>query len=203
MSHCRRRFQTGFTLIEIIVVISIVGLLATAGVASYSEVREQSRDKYRAATLKQLQLALQVYKAEHGRYPEGCKGDGNWSGNVKTGSYKCNAGEEFIQGGVGRPFFPKYMSEAPRDPLYESQPDNYGFIYITNFNGDAYKLMAYRTVENDEVAWEDELALCSTRCKDPAVVPAPALRCAPPPALPSAEFTSTYAVYAGADYICQ
>lgn len=191
----------GFSLVEIIVVVSIVALLATVAATSYNEARQEARDEYRAATLKELQLALQLYKAQYGRYPERCNsGDPVWSGNVQAGSYACsNAGDNFIMGASGD-FFPTFMSKVPQDPLFESLPNNFGFVYTTNATGSAYKLVANQTVENEVVEWEHELALCPSRCITAAGT---AQRCDNVSAEFTQVFPRSYAVYTGPTFVCQ
>lgn len=61
--------QSGFTLLEIIVVIGIIGVLATVGLFTYSDAREQARDNTRINDLQQIRLALETYKADWGSYP--------------------------------------------------------------------------------------------------------------------------------------
>ena len=77
-SWCR-----GFTLIEILVVIGIIGLLTAIMTVSFSEVRKQSRDKSRMVGLKQLELALELYREANGQYP--AAGCGAGSGRFSSG----------------------------------------------------------------------------------------------------------------------
>lgn len=62
----RRR---GFTLVEILIVISIIGLLSLVVLASLSEARAKSRDNARVSDLKQIELALALYREANGTYP--------------------------------------------------------------------------------------------------------------------------------------
>lgn len=60
----------GFTLIELMVVISIIGLLSAAILAGLSNASQRSRDANRIADIKQIQNALELYAADHGgQYP--------------------------------------------------------------------------------------------------------------------------------------
>ncbi len=61
--------QRGFTMVELLVVISIIGLLATIIFANFSQGKMQARDKVRKAELKEIQLALELYKAQERNYP--------------------------------------------------------------------------------------------------------------------------------------
>lgn len=65
-----RKTQRGFTLIELMVVIAIIGLLSAAILSSLSTANQRGRDANRIADMKQLQNALELYAADNGgRYP--------------------------------------------------------------------------------------------------------------------------------------
>lgn len=59
----------GFTLIELLVVVGVIGILAAIGIFSYSGARMNSRDAQRKHDLKQIQIALALYRQDHGHYP--------------------------------------------------------------------------------------------------------------------------------------
>jgi len=61
--------KKGFTLIELLVVIAIIGLLASIVLVSMSGVRAKGRDAKRKESLRQIQVALEVYNAQYGTYP--------------------------------------------------------------------------------------------------------------------------------------
>lgn len=61
--------KRGFTLIEVLVVVAIIGILSSIVLASMSGARSKGRDAKRVADIKQLQLALQLYYDGSGYYP--------------------------------------------------------------------------------------------------------------------------------------
>jgi general secretion pathway protein G len=65
----RHTSKKGFTLIEIIVTISIIALLAAAGVVSYASLNRNSRDAKRRADLEQVRAAIEMYKSTNDVYP--------------------------------------------------------------------------------------------------------------------------------------
>ena len=60
--------KKGFTLLEIIVVIIIIGVLATLGFTQYTKVIEKGRTAEAKTILGQLRGAQIVYYQEHGEY---------------------------------------------------------------------------------------------------------------------------------------
>ena len=59
----------GFTLIELLVVISIMGILLALSVFGMQDARRASRDGKRKADIEQIRSALEMYKADCGKYP--------------------------------------------------------------------------------------------------------------------------------------
>lgn len=61
----------GFTLIEILVVVTIIGLLTLTAVVTYTAFLKQSRDAKRKADLSQVSAALEMYRSNSDTYPVG------------------------------------------------------------------------------------------------------------------------------------
>lgn len=58
-----------FTLLEVVVVISIIALLSALLFPVFSRVREKSRSSTCESNLRQIQLAVQMYSADNSHYP--------------------------------------------------------------------------------------------------------------------------------------
>lgn len=96
----------GFTLVELLVVVAIIGILSAIVLASMSGARSKGRDAKRISDIKNLQLALQLYyDGNNSTYPSG---DGSVSSTL-TG------------------LAPSYLSVLPTDPL-SSATYSYGYI---------------------------------------------------------------------------
>ncbi len=76
----------GFTLIELMVVISIIGVLSSVVLVAVNNVKNKARDSKRLSDVKSIQLALEMYYDKYGNYPNSdyggcggwdCSGDGN------------------------------------------------------------------------------------------------------------------------------
>ena len=60
---------SGLSFIELLVVVAIIGILATVLTANFSTARNSARNKSIRASLGEVQLALEVYKAQNNQYP--------------------------------------------------------------------------------------------------------------------------------------
>lgn len=70
------RTQAGFTMIELLVVATIIILLSTIGLVSYRSAGINARDAKRQADLQMVRQALVLYRTESGVYPSsGVSGD--------------------------------------------------------------------------------------------------------------------------------
>lgn len=109
--------KKGFTLVELLVVVAIIGLIAGIAVVSVNSTRAKARDARRLADIKQIQNALGMRFSDLGMYPPtpangsklGSKAPGANSAQVLTSAV---AGwEAVINAGTT-----VYLSAVPKDP---------------------------------------------------------------------------------------
>lgn len=118
-----KKNQFGFTLIEVMVAISIVAILTVISLSSISGVRKSSRDGKRKADLEQVRSALEIYRSDCSGYPASLPTPG--SALVGSGSGNCLAANT-------------YLSSMPDDPV----PGTYKYYY--NRSGtNTYSVCAY------------------------------------------------------------
>jgi len=106
------KFKKSFTLLELLVVIIIVGILATAIMVFLSNARKKGRDTKRVAELGEIVKALDIYTTSYGgKYPRGLR--------------------ELVESGL--------LPVEPKDPLNK---DLYVYRYCVNSNQTKYHLGA-------------------------------------------------------------
>ena len=96
-----KKYKFGFTFIEVLVVVTIIGILSTLGMISYSEFVKQSRDAKRKGDLENIRGALEMYKSKNNLYP--------LTAAVVIGSSLCDP----APGGCGQG---TYIQKIPGDP---------------------------------------------------------------------------------------
>jgi prepilin-type N-terminal cleavage/methylation domain-containing protein len=144
----------GFTMVELMVVVTIISMLAGVLYLNFNDIRAESRDQVRQNTLLEMQLALEVYKAQYEVYPEaGCSATG-WVGPGLLGTFgtQCNA---YIVG-----LATDFISALPVDPIQDGTVER-GYVYQVNSSRSAYKLMSYQTAETDLVtSYDHDFSRC-------------------------------------------
>ncbi|UXU88962.1 type II secretion system protein [Burkholderia sp. S-53] len=70
MKHARTRRFRGFTLIEIVVVMAIIGLLLTLAVPRYMHSIERGKEQVRQQNIAVMRNAIDQYYGDNGQYPE-------------------------------------------------------------------------------------------------------------------------------------
>ncbi len=144
--------ERGLSLIELMVVVSIIAILSALLYANFNEGGEQARDAERKADLRTIQSALELYKNRYGRYPAGCNSAGTWSGQVGT-AYTCASGSQYITA-----LAPEFLPVLPTDPKLNGSQS--GYVYTTNTAGTVYKLMVKNTVESETIDYTHEFRSC-------------------------------------------
>lgn len=108
----------GFTLVELLVVISIIGILTMIGAVAYSGAQKKARDTQRKTEIDALSKALIMYYNDNGVFPD-------------------LGVEELTTEGVGLtgPGGIVYMAEIPVDPKNESP-----YLYVYKYTNTPKKV---------------------------------------------------------------
>ena len=119
----RRYSQDGFTLIEIMVVILILGLLATIVVQSLRGAADKAKRTKASADLAELKTALDRYYLDNGYYPSTDQGLNALISPPTNGRVPAN----YESGG--------YIERLPKDP--------WGSPYFYQSDGNSYVLKSF------------------------------------------------------------
>jgi prepilin-type N-terminal cleavage/methylation domain-containing protein len=142
--------QRGFTLLEVLVVIAIIGLLSSVVLAAFTDARMKARNAKRLADMDQIYKALYLYQETYGCLPHttmtannNCPGHGatykQWdSGSWDYSSQNLNSGDgEFMSflrsSGM-------MAGRVPVDPVNNETGDD--------VNGYAYRYYCYSETES-------------------------------------------------------
>ena len=69
MFSLKKRDQSGFTIVELLIVIVVIGILAALVVTTYGGIQAKARDSNRQSDVKALQTQLEAFYATKNYYP--------------------------------------------------------------------------------------------------------------------------------------
>jgi len=121
-------------LVELLIVVAVIGILAALLTANYIGVRQRARDAQRKADLKQIQSALELYRADQGSYTTVLSNCG-----TSLKSTDCQKST--------------YMRTVPQDPQ--------GGAYTYSSNGTTYSIIACLENANDPQKDTTNVAPCN------------------------------------------
>ena len=126
--------EKGFTLIEILVVVAIIGLLSSIVMAALSTARVKARDSRRLSDILQIKKALELYYLNNNTYPsilaEGEAGCAGWDSSAVDND---GNGRFFIE-----PLETSGMIvKMPKDPLNSPSCAGYTYRYYLYTGGNS------------------------------------------------------------------
>lgn len=138
----KNRGRAGFTLIELMVVMSILGVLVTIALVSFRSSQARGRDAQRKSNLKEISSALELFYSDYQKYPDEVGGliqACAYDPTTGTGS-TCSWGEdEFTDNKT------TYFKVIPKDP---SDAFNYYYRIVDPPLNQKFQLFAY--IENTQ-----------------------------------------------------
>jgi general secretion pathway protein G len=105
MSAIRKSSRKGFTLVEILIVVIILGILAAIVIPQFTSASSDARNSSLQSTLQTLRSQIQLYKLQHGDAIPNLTT--NWTPMTATSVYPTSGGTTFGP----------YMQATPVNPL--------------------------------------------------------------------------------------
>jgi len=123
-------YDKGFNLIELLIVLAIIGVLASFLLTNFIGAKARARDAQRKSDLRQIQSALELYRTDQGSYPKdvdmpACGGSLTFTDPVTLS-------------------ITTYIQKMPCDPLSATS-----YSYIRRGGGSTYALTACLENLND------------------------------------------------------
>ena len=114
-----KKTTSGFTIVELLVVIVVLAILATITIVAYNGIQARARDSLRTSEINTIQKALALYRIDNGSYP---------SAGADDTSYPLSS--------IQSQLIPKYISSLPVDPKTKQQ-----YQYVRNAAQDNYGIL--------------------------------------------------------------
>lgn len=119
----------GFTLVELLVAMSVIALLMAITIVSYDSLTKNARDAQRKSDLKQIQSGLEQYYRDQGFYPASSPSP------LTAGAVMTNL--------IGNPASPApspqtYLKEVPGEAVDSTHP----YLYVPSTINASYCLFA-------------------------------------------------------------
>src|ERR1041385_5651051 len=69
MISLKTKDKRGFTIVELLIVIVVIGILAALVIVTYNGIQQKARDTERKTDINAVASHLEAYNAQNGRYP--------------------------------------------------------------------------------------------------------------------------------------
>ncbi|MES2876273.1 MAG: type II secretion system protein [Patescibacteria group bacterium] len=78
------RSKSGFTIVELLIVIVVIGVLATITIVAYNGIQNRANDTRRISDVSNMQKALLLYRTQSGSFPQAVPNPGYSTWEIST-----------------------------------------------------------------------------------------------------------------------
>lgn len=136
MDKCQQSLRTvqqrGFTIVELLIVIVVIGILAAITIVAYNGIQIRARDGQRVSDVATVQKAMELFYADQGRYPAPTAGGAPTWDETWVRQASCLSAGTYC--GFTLTNYTPVVSKLPNDPLdnpstYSDSDSDYFFAY--------------------------------------------------------------------------
>ena len=111
-----RKTTSGFTIVELLIVIVVIAVLAAITVVAYNGIQTRARDNVRKSDIAQIVKAVELFKADNGEAPP--LGTSFWCTQISNTTYGqvINALKSYMN------------NKMPVDPLFANTYQDYFYL---------------------------------------------------------------------------
>ena len=151
IQNTKYRIQyTGFTLVELLVVMSIIGVLVTLIAGGFRTAQMRGRDAARKSELKSVSNSLEIFLSDYGQFPSDSGGLIVACPYSEMTSTNCAWGSsEFTDGNT------TYFRLLPSDP---AASQNYYYRIVPGSSNQKFQLYAHIENSNDQDCLDGDCA---------------------------------------------
>lgn len=129
-----RKTTSGFTIVELLIVIVVIAILAAISVIAYTGIQQRGRDSQRESDIATIAKALEMYYIDEGEFPPGS------GSTVINSSWSTTADGSWDN--LAAYLVPEYITEMPEDPTSTPNANpqslgNHNYAYFRD-NGGTY-----------------------------------------------------------------
>ena len=114
-----KRNRSGFTIVELLIVIVVIGILAAITIVAYNGIQNRAKDTQTASALQSWIKGLKLYKAQNGQWPAGftCLGEDYPYGETGTDTSGAQCRQDHAVASVNTAFHTTMRSHMNTLPM--------------------------------------------------------------------------------------
>lgn len=129
-----RQSRSGFTIVELLIVIVVIAILAAITTIAFNGVQQRARDSQREHDITTIRKAIDLFRADKGGYPVCGTANAYSAGGALAGSTASNC--------LTAALVPTYLAKLPTDPINSG---SYQYFY-----GNGYRRTSATTYTGDQ-----------------------------------------------------